>query len=888
MRNLTCLILAATVCSCSGSEPSPAPEESTPIKELAYEIFPFVVQLDDAALAKLTASEPDGTLRFSSVPPALASAKRGTILLGGSSPKAREGLLRIVRDVQQGADGLVLHTVGAPPQLAFKRLHVVAAAKIPSWTDPGTDWTYPPLDPLVAGSGKGKEPFDFYLFDGDGNTSTTGDQVHVHGELGGGIDYDVGIDTDWGAIDALKKVEGCAEEVLTFGLSGDCELPEIKAHLYISPNAEASVRFEGTAFNGYEKEYTLASVAPQPTLIPVGPLTFTVVVDVISRVEGKASSQFAVGAKAGVKVTTGLEYSSLGGVSFKTPVPEATFAPDGTDVTLSGFAKVGVGPRLSFRLYGIAGPYAGLYGTAALDADQSRTPCFDLHAGADVDVGFILTLPGIGTLIDEGKTFNIVDQSVATGTCKQPPAANKNPPGGGPDPEHLLNPTITPWAKMYDSPVQWFPHQTEEFGWLDLSRSIDGRWVLGGSGLDALTKVDDQGAVVWSKKYLDPRTEPPYGPEPAPYLLRRVLATQDAAMLVVADPYALLKLGQAGGVYWAERFEPPGEILETGPNGLKQEQRTFLSAVEDGKGGFFVAGSYEASDADPSSLWLQRIRADGSVEWSRRYDDGAFLYPTQIVRLSDSVFVAGLEWNKTTNGRRMLLAKLGLDGTVQWAKAIGGCDGFGYPGMQPFELRVLSNGDVLVAGAIDLARRSFVMEVAPDGAVHWASSPWGDDTLTDLAIHAVRELPTTGFVAAGRYAYHFEQQRVFLAGLDASGKTQWIKIYGQPSTEQGIPAEQGFPALALTDEGGALMAAYTSAPVPSQDSNLWMLLAPAKDGAIVFDPVLAHVVEYPVATVTCPTTAAAVTLVSKEFVVKPVKFDPIVEQVKLAVTKQTP
>ena len=692
----------------------------------------------------------------------------------------------------------------------------------------------------------------------------------------------MGIDTDWGELDSLAAVGECAEAVLTFGLSGDCELPEITGYLYVTPDAHAKIMFEGAAFNSYEEKYKLASIAFNPPIIQIGILTFTVDLEVVSKIEGSASSRFAVGASASVSATTGLEFGTFSGVHFDPPEPVFDFAAEGSDVTLSGAAKVGVGPQLTFKLYDVAGPYAGLYASASVDADQARTPCYDLRAGVDAEVGFVFDFPGLGRLVDEAMSFPILDESMETGSCNQPPGSSTKPPGSGPDAEHLLDPTAEPWATMVDSPVQWVPNQSNDLAWLDVSRAIDGRWVLAGAGFDAITKITNEGDLVWSRRYLDPRTEPP-----EPYLLQRALPTSDAGMMVVGYPYSLFKIGQGGGVYWAKRFEPSNGILETGPNGWNSEQRTFLSAVEDGQGGFIVAGSYQESDAVPSSAWLLRIDADGEVVWSRRFEDGFYLYPSSITALDDGALVAGLEWDKDSNERRMWLARIDDNGEPVWAKRFSGCTGIGYPGMQPFDTQLLTNGDVLVAGVLDLGRRSFVLEVDPEGTVRWASMQWGDDTLSSMAIHAVRELPTTGFLAAGRYHYHFEQERVFLAGLDAMGRTQWIAVYGQPSVEDGIAAGQAFPSLQLTDEGMAMMAAYTTAPMPSESSNVWVLQAQAKDGLIAFAPGAAEALTYPHATLDCPLTEESLSLTSESFELESSVFVPLVEKLQPTTTSQT-
>ena len=179
--------LPFAVFGCSSSEPADggSSEDEGPIKELSYELHPFVHQLDDLTLSALAESDEDGTLTFTASPAGLEGLERGSIVIGASTKAAPSGLLRIVRDVEHSSGSTIVHSVGAYPQLAFKKLYVRASAGIASITDPSTNWEFPNLDPLVAGSAKGAEPIDFYLFDGDGDKSTKNDQVHVFGELGG-------------------------------------------------------------------------------------------------------------------------------------------------------------------------------------------------------------------------------------------------------------------------------------------------------------------------------------------------------------------------------------------------------------------------------------------------------------------------------------------------------------------------------------------------------------------------------------------------------------------------------------------------------------------------------------------------------------------------------
>ncbi len=872
---------------CHSSAPA-APALPGPLKSLDYALLATTIQLDQAALDALQSSAADGTLTFASTPSVLQGVQRGAVIVAGASSAAPMGLLRIVASADSSSGQLVMHTIGAPLQLAFQRLHLTASDSIASLASPGSSWNQPDLTPKGTGGASGTQSIDFLLFDGDGDPKTTYDQLRVHGDLGGSVDYDVGIDTDWGQVEAASAVPGCAEQLLTIGILGKCQLPSIKAHFYVTPSTSADVTFEGAAFASFKKKLTLASTLIAPGVITIGPLAFTVNLDVTATLSGQASASFQVGASASASLETGLDFDSDTGVSFKTPSPSFDFKPLASKVDLEAGAKVQVGPSLAFRLYDAIGPYAGIYAGASVKADLAKNPCFDLHAGIDADVGFSLTLPTLGTLFNESKQIGILDKSIATGSCTPPAGSSSLPPGAGPDAQHLASPTFTPWSRTLASPVGEMPTDDAQLAWMDVSRAIDGRWVLAGSGVDALTKLDDTGNLVWSKQYLDPDTA---STAPAPYAMVRSLPTLDAGLFVVGEPYSLFEIGQAGGVVWASRFSPPGTISETGPNGRLTDQRTFQSVASDGAGGFWVAGSYEPTDADPSSIWLLHAGGDGSIQSSKLIGAGAsgpFLYPTSLVAQATGVQLAGLAWDKASNGRQGFVASVGADGSVAWAERLPGCAGIGSGGMQISDARVLSSGDLLVAGQIDLGRRGVLAELGPTGAVRWASSPWANDALSNLTFSAVRELPTTGFLAVGNYMNHYDPDRLMLAALDVQGKVLWMKVYDQLSTESGTAADHKIPSLALTDEGGALVVGYTDAPTPSSSRNLWAFEAQAKDGAIAFTPGVATTLDFPQTTLACTMSPAALSLATQDFAVASQSFVPVEQPMTVQVTPQTP
>ena len=183
------------------------------------------------------------------------------------------------------------------------------------------------------------------------------------------------------------------------------------------------------------------------------------------------------------------------------------FEANETQVTLAAHAKAGVGARLNLLLYGILGPYA----------EAMKTPSF-------------YVLPSVELLNFRSPPFNVVDKVLASGSCKPVSKGPALPPASGPDALSLGTPSFTQWTNA------WGPTGSdgsihaviqEERNWTDLALAIDHRYVTLGNREDTVVKFDDEGALVWSRRY---RRD-----DGAPFLnVIRVAHTADAAMMLLA------------------------------------------------------------------------------------------------------------------------------------------------------------------------------------------------------------------------------------------------------------------------------------------------------------------------------------------------------------------
>jgi hypothetical protein len=192
----TILVVGLLAVSCASSDGSHTPPPPPPpADEITALPFPTTVELGTGDLGSLQ-SDPDGTLTFATPPASLANVQVGTILVGGVSSSTPAGLLRAVLAVDRSGGQLVLRTGQAPIQLAYKKLH----AKLTRSTAVASTSALGRRSPaLGTGSFDQTLPFSYVLFDGDGDPNTQNDQLVTDGSIGGGFDYTLSVDVDWGA-----------------------------------------------------------------------------------------------------------------------------------------------------------------------------------------------------------------------------------------------------------------------------------------------------------------------------------------------------------------------------------------------------------------------------------------------------------------------------------------------------------------------------------------------------------------------------------------------------------------------------------------------------------------------------------------------------------------
>lgn len=795
--------------------------------------FASTKMLQTSDLSSLHPDAEDGNLVFDHAPALLGDVAPGTIMIAGVSAATPHGFMRVVTDVQRAGDVLTLKTMGAPPQLAFQKLH--ARLSRPVSLDnadpvPGT------LEPLgIGGTSERQVPVNVVLFDGDGNKDTTDDQLRIEGSYKGALTYDLSLDVDWGAVTELPSVvKDCIASAIKIvvGEKPKCNpedlIPEVKVKFTVDPAVSSDLHLVGGASLGFEKEFEIATVSLSPLVL--GPIVFLPRLEIIAKVEGGASASFKAGVSADMTITTSVAVSSksAGNPTFSPPaIKDKNFHVDPPEVGLSAHAQANAGVRFVMPLYGTIGPYATAEATIALEADPSKSPCWTLRAGLESVIGVKITTPALPFLghvdLVDWKTapFKAIDEEVASGSCiDPPPGVSHLPPGSGPDAPALRDPTFTPWSHVEpgaaDATASSGPSVTGVV-FSDLQRAIDGRWLVAGSDSTSLLKIDDSGKPIWTAAYTG-------GDTGAGIRILRTVPRKDASIVALGSgvggaAFTLVDLGQSGAVRSARSYALPLDACAT---------PTAKLLAADADTGFLVVGLCQSQ----GKAFIVHVDALGYVQDAHMWTADGFgtIAPNAINRTTTNQLVLTGQLAGTSGSDGMFVTRLDEAGNVAASDVYYACDAAA--NLTPTSVLPAPSNGLTLAGGSFAQGRAFVARLFENGDVGFVTYPGIKDGHAPVFVaSAIAELPTSGFVMTASTVELTGEQGVTtipgvaVMGLDAQGHTSWAKRYAL------VGNASGYSAVRLTTDGGALVTSYAG-PVDDSSGATWTMKVFAKDGTL--------------------------------------------------------
>jgi hypothetical protein len=315
-----------------------------------------------------------GALAFSGTTPQLAALKAGDILASEPTPAAPYGLLRKIVSVTPQGAGLALATTPGSLREAIVQGDLAAQGHL----SPSDLTAFAPAQPGILARPESigfDVPYSLVLHDGDGNLSTTGDQLRLTGSAG----FDIGYSVSMG----FKA---------SYDPPFDVDLStKFIAILYIQQHA--GIGFESTGAVDFAHEVPLGTYSFTPITFFVGPVPVVLVptVTVSAEASGHMGAKLSFGADETLTIQAGV--SKDYGQGFK-PVFDVIPAATATAPTLvatypaPGFSMHGgVKARGSLRLYGLVGPFAELEADAYLLGGIGNAPPWQIRGGITGRVG---------------------------------------------------------------------------------------------------------------------------------------------------------------------------------------------------------------------------------------------------------------------------------------------------------------------------------------------------------------------------------------------------------------------------------------------------------------------------------------------------------------------
>jgi hypothetical protein len=220
------------------------------------------------------------------------------------------------------------------------------------------------------------------------------------------------------------------------------------------------------------------------------------------------------------------------------------------------------------------------------------------------------------------------------------------------------------WAKvLHHGDNDSAPSLHEISGGYIMESSVQGA-TLGTSKI-LVAKLNGSGEPQWAKLYGGDGNNAAslYSISGGNYLLVgqiTIISIDDFSMV---QSQVILKLDGSGNVLWAKKYETDNDTIYTG------------GVYENADGTFIVTGTLMDTSAYTSTMFSMKLKADGSVDWAKRFsgggDDSGY-----FMRLDDGSYNVGgttSSFSSTTPpGFDLLYGKYNSSFNKQWLRVFGG------------------------------------------------------------------------------------------------------------------------------------------------------------------------------------------------------------------------
>lgn len=328
-----------------------------------------------------------------------------------------------------------------------------------------------------------------------------------------------------------------------------------------------------------------------------------------------------------------------------------------------------------------------------------------------------------------------------------------------------------------------------------ISRTIDSGCVVTGytssfgvgNGNDDvyIIKLRSNGTLQWSKTLGGAGDD--YG--------RSIIQTTDGGYAVAGytasfgaggNDMLIAKLNAGGTLQWSRTFGEMGDDLA-------------FSIIKTEDGGYAVAGYTESFGAGGKDMYIVKLDASGSLQWSKTVgganDDLAY----SIIQTTDGGYtVAGYTASSGAGGNNMYIIKLDTGGTLLWDRSVGGVlDDQAYSIIQTADNGFAISGHTTSfgAGSSDI----YIVKLDNNGTFLWSKAIGG--TLFDDGDGGIIQTADGGYLVSGRsFSFTTSGDDVYIVKIDSIGTLLWSKVAGLSTG-----FEDGDGGIIQTADGGYLV-----------------------------------------------------------------------------------
>ncbi|HEY3249985.1 MAG TPA: T9SS type A sorting domain-containing protein, partial [Ignavibacteria bacterium] len=280
-----------------------------------------------------------------------------------------------------------------------------------------------------------------------------------------------------------------------------------------------------------------------------------------------------------------------------------------------------------------------------------------------------------------------------------------------------------------------------------------------------IVKLDNNGTILWTKTFGGFGDE--YG--------ESIVQTSDGGYAVGGytnsygagdyDDY-IAKLDAAGAIQWFKTYGTAGYDYA-------------LSIKQTTDGGYVLFGSTSSFGAGNNDYYVVKVDSAGLLQWSKTIGGPGGDYGFCVIQTSDGGYaLSGTTLSFGAGNYDLYVVKLNATGSLEWSRTIGGT-GFEYG----YQIIQTSEGGYAIAASIESfgagGYDAYIVKLNSSGQIEWNRTLGG---MYDDNILSITQTTDGGYAATGFTTIAGSGADIYLIKLDSLGNTCGNSLLPDPAT----------------------------------------------------------------------------------------------------------